>query len=289
MSWFRDTPRRDSEPALPDAWFADEFGPQRRRMVEEQLWARDVRDRAVIEAMARVPRHGFVGGDLAARAYDDCPLTIGFGQTISQPFIVARMTELARLAPGARVLEVGVGCGYQTAVLLAAGARVTGIEIIPELAESARATLARLGWMKAEIHIGDGLKAGRPGRRTPRSCWGRADPCTRAASGAACRRRPDGRAVGLPRGPAPVGHHARRREAQARGNLPRPLRADGRQGPSVGRFGSKRHASALFRLQPVPKVFRPSIAEHRRRHSASGYAIAHGFSRCGAGALAGHG
>ncbi len=158
MSWFRDTPRRDSEPALPDAWFADEFGPQRRRMVEEQLWARDVRDRAVIEAMARVPRHGFVGGDLAARAYDDCPLTIGFGQTISQPFIVARMTELARLAPGARVLEVGVGCGYQTAVLLAAGARVTGIEIIPELAESARATLARLGWMKAEIHIGDGYE-----------------------------------------------------------------------------------------------------------------------------------
>lgn len=157
-SWFRDTPRNDSVLTLADDLFADAFGSERRRMVEDQLWARGVRDRAVLEAMARVPRHEFVDASLLPRAYDDCPLTIGFAQTISQPFIVARMTELARIVPGARVLEIGVGCGYQTAILLASGARVEGIEIIPELAASARGTLARLGFTNFDIHIGDGFE-----------------------------------------------------------------------------------------------------------------------------------
>lgn len=157
-AWFRDAPGQDSGLALSDDLFADSFGPRRRCMVEEQLWARGIRDRAVLEAMARVPRHEFVEPDLVPRAYDDCPLTIGFYQTISQPFIVARMTELAGIVSGARVLEIGVGCGYQTAILLAAGARVEGIEIIPELAASARDTLTRLGFSNFEIHIGDGFQ-----------------------------------------------------------------------------------------------------------------------------------
>lgn len=157
-SWFRDTPRHDSGLSLSDDLFADSYGPQRRRMVEEQLWSRGVRDHAVLEAMARVPRHEFVHPDLAARAYDDCPLMIGFGQTISQPFIVARMSELAHIVPGVRVLEIGVGCGYQTAVLLAAGAIVEGVEIVPQLARWAQQTLSRLGYQDYEIHVGDGFQ-----------------------------------------------------------------------------------------------------------------------------------
>ncbi|HVK74342.1 MAG TPA: protein-L-isoaspartate(D-aspartate) O-methyltransferase [Kofleriaceae bacterium] len=129
---------------------------QRQRMVVDQLEARDVRDPRVLAAMAAVPRHAFVPPELLDQAYDDAPLPIGRGQTISQPYVVAAMTELAAIAPDARVLEIGTGCGYQTAVLAELAAEVYSIEIVPELAEQATATLDRLGYDHVHVRVGDG-------------------------------------------------------------------------------------------------------------------------------------
>jgi len=106
--------------------------------------------------MAAVPRHRFVPGELRNRAYDNGPLPIGSGQTISQPYIVALMTELLRLSPDAVVLEVGTGSAYQTAVLSRLADRVFSIEIVPELARSAAARLQALGIGNAEVRVGDG-------------------------------------------------------------------------------------------------------------------------------------
>jgi protein-L-isoaspartate(D-aspartate) O-methyltransferase len=106
--------------------------------------------------MRAVPRHRFVEPDLAGAAYDDRPLPIGFGQTISQPYIVAVMTELAAPGPGKRILEIGTGSGYQAAVLAEAGALVYSVEIVPELAASAAARLQRLGYAAVEVRQGDG-------------------------------------------------------------------------------------------------------------------------------------
>ena len=157
--WRRDLARRvDPGDPLPDEWFEGAFGRQRRQMVERQLIGRDVRDRRVLAAMARVPRHRFVGPELEARAYEDSPLPIGLDQTISQPYMVARMTEIAAPAPGARVLEVGVGCGYQSAVLLELGVRLIGIEILEPLAREAEARLRALGYDNFEIHAADGRR-----------------------------------------------------------------------------------------------------------------------------------
>ena len=111
---------------------------------------------AVLEAMARVPRHMFVPEELRRFAYDNRPLPISRGQTISQPYIVALMTELAEVAPGEKVLEVGTGSGYQAAVLAELGANVHTIEIVPELGRQAAALLARLGYAKVQTRIGDG-------------------------------------------------------------------------------------------------------------------------------------
>ncbi len=111
---------------------------------------------AVAEAMAGVPRHRFVPAGGQAAAYANRPLTIGHGQTISQPFIVALMTELAGVSPGDRVLEVGTGSGYQAAVLAALGARVYTVEIIEPLGRHAAALLAELGYEDVEVRIGDG-------------------------------------------------------------------------------------------------------------------------------------
>jgi protein-L-isoaspartate(D-aspartate) O-methyltransferase len=141
---------------IPDELFAGPHGRARRRMVRHDLWDRDIRDVRVLAAMARVPRHEFVRPGLAAMAYEDHPLEIGFGQTISQPYIVAKMSELAEVRQGSRVLEIGTGSGYQAAVLLELGARVLGIEILAPLAETARATLRRLGYERARIIQGDG-------------------------------------------------------------------------------------------------------------------------------------
>ena len=125
-------------------------------MVERQIAARGIRDVRVLGAMRRVPRHRFVHASLAASAYDDRPLPIGNGQTISQPYIVAYMTELLRLQPSARVLEVGTGCGYQAAVLAEIAREVYTVEIVKALADSATTLLAELGHRNVHVRHGDG-------------------------------------------------------------------------------------------------------------------------------------
>jgi len=113
-------------------------------------------DDAVLGAMRTVPRHAFVPEDEQDRAYDNRPLPIGYGQTISQPYIVALMTDLLDVGPGDTVLEVGTGSGYQAAVLSGLVARISTIEIVPQLGERARDVLARLGYDNVEVRIGDG-------------------------------------------------------------------------------------------------------------------------------------
>ncbi len=117
----------------------------------------------VMAAMAKVPRHAFVSGAQRLFAYENRPLPIGHGQTISQPYMVAVMTDLAAAGPGLRVLEVGTGCGYQTAVLAETGAKVTSVELIPQLAQAAAERLRRLGYDNATVHHGDGAKGWPPG------------------------------------------------------------------------------------------------------------------------------
>ena len=134
----------------------EEFERRRRAMVERQLRARDVRDERVLEAMARVPRELFVPEELRDRAYDDVALPIEAGQTISQPYMVARICEALELRGRERVLDVGAGSGYQAAVLAELAAEVFTIERIPELAEWARANLAAAGYERVEVHVGDG-------------------------------------------------------------------------------------------------------------------------------------
>lgn len=128
----------------------------RLRMVETQIKARGIRSAAVLDAMARVPRHLFVPASLERRAYDDTPLPIGQGQTISQPFIVAYMTEALETARDQAVLEIGTGSGYQAAVLAELVREVYTIEIIPELADRARQTLAQAGYRNVHVRTGNG-------------------------------------------------------------------------------------------------------------------------------------
>ncbi len=129
-------------------------------MVEMQLRDRGIQDERVLAAMEVVPRHGFVLETSSDLAYSDCPLPIGYDATISQPYIVALMTELAQVEPGDRVLDVGTGSGYQAAILVEMGAEVFGIELIEELTAFARARLEASGYA-ADIVTGDG-HAGRP-------------------------------------------------------------------------------------------------------------------------------
>ena len=126
-------------------------------MVTEQIESRGVRDPRVLAAMRKVPRHEFVPEEQRPHAYEDHPLPIGHDQTISQPFIVAAMTELAQVGPGTRVLEIGTGSGYQAAVLAELGAEVFSIEIVEPLARSAAATLDRLGY-RVTVRAGDGYQ-----------------------------------------------------------------------------------------------------------------------------------
>jgi protein-L-isoaspartate(D-aspartate) O-methyltransferase len=128
----------------------------RERMVREQIEDRGVRNPDVLRAMREVPRHLFVPEAARARAYGDFPLSIGHGQTISQPYIVGLMTELLDPAPGHRVLEVGTGSGYQAAVLSRLVKHVYTIEIVPELARAAAATLKSLGYSNVTVRTGDG-------------------------------------------------------------------------------------------------------------------------------------
>ena len=150
-------------PALPAALQDSSFAAARERMVREQIAARGVTDARVLEAMRQVPRHEFVPPALAAHAYEDRPLSIGHDQTISQPFIVAFMTEQLQPRPSDVVLEIGTGSGYQAAVLAKLCREVLSIELIPELAASARARLARLGYRNVQVRTGDGY-AGWPER-----------------------------------------------------------------------------------------------------------------------------
>lgn len=128
----------------------------RERMVERQLRKRGIRDERVLAAMLSVPRHEFVPAELAPQAYEDRPLPIGQGQTISQPFIVAAMAEALRLSGGERVLEIGAGSGYQAAVLSLLAREVQAVEMHEDLALSCRERLARLGYGNVHIHVGDG-------------------------------------------------------------------------------------------------------------------------------------
>ena len=125
-------------------------------MVDEQLAGRGIRDRRVLAAMAAVPRERFIDPGQAAFAYDDGPLPIGEGQTISQPYIVARMIEVLRLAPADRVLEIGTGSGYAAAVLAEIAAEVYTVERIAGLADRARQRLAALGYARVHVLAGDG-------------------------------------------------------------------------------------------------------------------------------------
>ncbi len=131
---------------------------ERDHMVREQLLARGISDQAVLRAMRDVPRHEFVPSEHADDAYDDHPLPIGYGQTISQPYIVAYMTEALRLDDQDRVLEIGTGSGYQAAVLATLGTRVFTIEIVEELAARARGTFHRLGLPPITSRAGDGYQ-----------------------------------------------------------------------------------------------------------------------------------
>lgn len=134
----------------------DVFAERRERMVTEQIRGRDVADPRVLAVMRAVPRHRFVPGHLRAEAYDDHPLPIGEGQTISQPYIVGIMSELMQLKGGERVLEVGTGSGYQAAVLAELAKEVYSIEIVEPLALRAAATLRELGYRNVAVRAGDG-------------------------------------------------------------------------------------------------------------------------------------
>lgn len=126
-------------------------------MVERQLRRRGIKDERVLAAMGRLPRHLFVPERQRGSAYEDRPLPIGEGQTISQPYIVALMTELLELGGGEKVLEIGTGSGYQTALLAELASQVFSIEILPKLSERAKKTLAELGYRNVEIKTGDGF------------------------------------------------------------------------------------------------------------------------------------
>ena len=134
----------------------DTWSERRHLMVEQQLRGRDITDPRVLAAMERVPRHLFVPDAERDFAYADHPLPIGYRQTISQPYIVAYMTQLLEVEPTARVLEIGTGSGYQAAVLSELVAEVYSIEIVPELAERARQTLTALGYDNVRVMSGDG-------------------------------------------------------------------------------------------------------------------------------------
>ncbi len=144
----------DSSRVIKDSTFIKEA----EQMVEEQIIERGVSDRRVIEAMKTVPRHRFVDPEYSDKAYGDHPLPIGEGQTISQPYVVAHMTELLELEPGDTVLEIGTGSGYQAAILGEIADEVHSVEIRESLAQEAERRLKELGYRNVHVHVGDGYK-----------------------------------------------------------------------------------------------------------------------------------
>ena len=135
-----------------------DFAAQRQQMVERQLMTRGINDQRVLAAMAKVPREEFVTQEARSASYEDGPLPIGYGQTISQPYIVAFMTEQLRPKPSDRVLEIGTGSGYQAAILAELVSDVYSIEIVEPLAKNAEATLHQFGYKNVHLKIGDGYK-----------------------------------------------------------------------------------------------------------------------------------
>jgi protein-L-isoaspartate(D-aspartate) O-methyltransferase len=135
----------------------DPFSAARRQMIEHHLKGRDITSPAVLQAMTDVPRHRFVPSSLQSLAYADRPLPIGNGQTISQPYIVALMTQLLKMRPSDRVLEIGTGCGYQAAVLAQLSNKVYTIEIVKPLARKAQILLSELGYQNVFVKAGDGF------------------------------------------------------------------------------------------------------------------------------------
>jgi protein-L-isoaspartate(D-aspartate) O-methyltransferase len=142
------SPRREDDP----------FAAARQLMVDGQLAGRDITDANVLKAMGRIGRERFVPQDIREQAYEDRPLPIGLGQTISQPYVVALMTQLARPTPKSRALEVGVGSGYQAAILAELCKEVYGIEILSPLADGARERLAALGYKNVVVRCGDAYR-----------------------------------------------------------------------------------------------------------------------------------
>ena len=131
---------------------------ERKEMVRRQIQGRRIQDELVLEAMRTVPRHRFVPAYVRGSAYRDAPLPIGEGQTISQPYVVAFMTEALQLSGGEKVLEIGTGSGYQAAVLALIAGEVISVERLPRLAEEARRTLAELGYDNVRVVVGDGTQ-----------------------------------------------------------------------------------------------------------------------------------
>lgn len=136
----------------------DRYAGKRWEMVENQIISRGIRSSDVIRAMLNVPRHEFIPQTLRDEAYNDCPVPVGKGQTISQPYIVALMTDLLNPNPGIKILEVGTGSGYQAAVLAETGCDLYTIEIVEDLARRARLILERLGYTDIKYRIGDGYQ-----------------------------------------------------------------------------------------------------------------------------------
>lgn len=134
------------------------FVNERKRMVEEQIISRGIKDKKLLEAMLEVPRHKFVPEEWQEYSYSDGPLPIGYGQTISQPYIVALMTELLGLSSGDKVLEIGTGSGYQAAILSRIGCSVYTVEIVKELSESAENAIIELGYENVHFRVGDGYE-----------------------------------------------------------------------------------------------------------------------------------
>ena len=152
----KDPPEKAPPKAEKPPVLADPFADERHRMVEDTIVARGVTDKEVVEAMRLVPRHEFVPPEVRDEAYADRPLPIGFGLTISQPYIVAFMTAAAGVHSGDKVLEIGTGSGYQAAVLAAMGAKVYTIEIHEELSKRTRAVLDHVGFDEVQLRTGDG-------------------------------------------------------------------------------------------------------------------------------------
>lgn len=153
------------------------FDQAREQMVRNQLVRRGISDPLVLAAMEQVPRHEFVEDALRHRAYEDNPLPIGEGQTISQPYMTALMAEALKVAEGEKILEVGTGSGYLAAVLAAQGARVCSVEMSRSLAVRARATLQRLGYDTVSVHVGDGTLGWEPAAPFDAIVIGAAAPC----------------------------------------------------------------------------------------------------------------